>query len=289
MADEQKLTQRSYTTEYTPTWCPGCGNFGIMPATKGAYAELGLKPHEVAMIFGIGCSSNGSNFYSVYSFHGIHGRSLPVASGVKLANSDLTVIADSGDGDAYGEGISHFVHTARTNIDITYLVHDNHLYSLTTGQTSPTSGEGMKTKSMPFGNIDHPFNPIAVAILNGATFVAQGFSSDIPHLKELIKQAIQHKGFSFINILQLCPTFNKVNEFPWYKERVIKLEDEQHDASDYQAAVNQAIRTDGKIPLGVYYQIEKPSYGDRIQQLETPLIKHDITQVDISKSLAAYR
>ncbi|MBI5037111.1 MAG: 2-oxoacid:ferredoxin oxidoreductase subunit beta [Candidatus Kerfeldbacteria bacterium] len=283
------LTQRDYTTKYTPSWCPGCGNFGIMPATKGAFAELGIPPHQIAMIFGIGCSSNGSNFYNVYAFHGIHGRSLPVASGVKLANSELTVVADSGDGDAYGEGISHFVHTARTNIDITYLVHDNHLYSLTTGQTSPTSEEGMKTKSAPFGNIDHPFNPIATAILNGATFVAQGFSSDIPQLKELIKQAIKHRGFSFINIMQLCPTFNKLNEFPWYKERVIKLEDEKHNTSDYQAALMQAVRTDGKIPLGVFYQIEKPTYHDRLEQLKTPLVKHRIDRIDITRSLEIYR
>lgn len=281
--------QKDFTSTYTPTWCPGCGNFGIMPATKKAFAELGLEPDEIAMIFGIGCSSNGANFFDVYAFHGIHGRPLPVASGVKLANNDLTVIADSGDGDAYGEGVSHFIHTARTNIDITYLVHDNHLYSLTTGQTSPTSATGMKTKSAPFGNIDMPFNPVATSILNGATFVAQGFSSDIPALTELIKQAISHKGFSYINILQLCPTFNKVNEFPWYKERVIQLKDEQHPSDDYHQALKQATRTDGKIPLGVFYKVDKPTYLDRLEQVDKPLVQHDISQVDITESLAAYK
>ncbi|MCH7492993.1 2-oxoacid:ferredoxin oxidoreductase subunit beta [Patescibacteria group bacterium] len=282
--------QKDFTTSYKPTWCPGCGNFGIMPATKKAYAELGLEPHQIAMVFGIGCSSNGSNFYNLYAFHGIHGRPLPVAAGIKLANHELTVIADSGDGDAYGEGVSHFVHTTRTNVDITYLVHDNNLYSLTTGQTSPTSSTGMKTKSAPFGNLDMPFNPIAAAILNGATFVAQGFSSDIPHLTELIKKAIKHRGFSFINILQLCPTFNKLNEFPWYKERVIKLDDEAHDDSDFHKAISQATRTDGKIPLGVFYQIDKPTYGDRLEQLkDKPLVKQSLDNIDISKSLDVYK
>lgn len=280
---------RSYATPYTPTWCPGCGNFSIMPATKKAYADLGLLPHQIAMVFGIGCSSNGSNFYHLYSFHSIHGRTLPVATGIKLTNHELTVVADAGDGDAFGEGVSHFVHTARTNIDITMLVHDNHLYSLTTGQTSPTSVLGMKTKSAPFGSIDMPFNPVAAAILNGATFVAQTFSSDIPHMIELIKKGIQHKGFAFINILQLCPTFNKLNELPWYKERVLKLE-ASHDPRNFQQALQQATRDDGKIPLGVLYQVEKPTYVDRIDQLkQTPLVKQAIDRVDISASLKKYQ
>jgi len=282
-------TQKDFTTSYTPNWCPGCGNFGIFPATKMAFVELGLEPHQVAMIFDIGCSSNGSNFFRVYSFHGIHGRALPVAEGVKLANPELTVLADAGDGGGFGEGMSHFIHTARTNIDITYLVHDNHLYSLTTGQTSPTSGRGLKTKTAPGGVIDRPFNPLAAALINGATFVAQGFSSDIPHLAGLIKKAIKHRGFAFINILQLCVTFNKVNDQNWYKDRIYKLEGTNHDSSDYYRALAVATREDSKLPLGVLYQAEKPTLSDGLQlTVKTPLVKQPLTNVDISKSLEKY-
>ncbi len=282
-------TQKDYTSSYKPTWCPGCGNYGINPATKQAVAELGLKPHQVAMTFGIGCSSNGANFYNVYTFHGIHGRSLPPAVGIKLANHELTVIADSGDGDGYGEGVSHFIHSMRGNLDITYLVHDNRLYSLTKGQMSPTSMKGMKTKSTPYGSINQPFNPLAVALVNGATFVAQGFSGDIPHLTGLIKQAIQHRGFAFINILQLCVTFNKVNTHQWYQERIYKLDEAGHDPHDRSAAIAAATTGQEKAPLGVLYQTQQPTYHDQLPALqEKPLVKHDISDIDISESLKAY-
>ena len=283
-------TQKEYTSAYTPTWCPGCGNFSIYPATKMAFAALGLEPHQIAMIFDIGCSSNGSNFYHLYSFHGIHGRALPVAVGTKLANTALTVVADAGDGGAFGEGMSHFIHTARTNIDLTYLVHDNHLYSLTTGQTSPTSGKGMKTKSSPHGVIEGPFNPLATALINGATFVAQGFSADIPHLASLIQQAITHKGFAYINILQLCPTFNKLNDLNWYKTRAYKLEAEQHDPSNYQAAINRATATDGRLPLGILYRVDAPTYESQFPVLANgPLAQRKVKPVDISRTLQGYQ
>ncbi|MBU0598269.1 2-oxoacid:ferredoxin oxidoreductase subunit beta [Patescibacteria group bacterium] len=284
------LTQQDYTSTYKPTWCPGCGNFGIHPATKKALAELNLPPHRVAMTFGIGCSSNGANFFKLYAFHSIHGRSLPVAVGIKLSNHDLTVIADAGDGDAYGEGVGHFVHTARGNIDITYLVHDNRLYSLTKGQMSPTSMKGMKTMSTPFGSLNEPFNPLAAAIINGATFVAQGFSGDINHLSGLIKQAIMHKGFALINILQVCTTFNKVNTFQWYKERIYKLEDAGHDAANYGKALAAAIKNHDKIPIGVLYQTSRPSYHQQLDQLrEKPLVKQSAEEIDVNKSFDSYR
>lgn len=284
------LTQQDYTSTYKPTWCPGCGNFGIHPATKKALAELNLPPHRVAMTFGIGCSSNGANFFKLYAFHSIHGRSLPVAVGIKLSNHDLTVIADAGDGDAYGEGVGHFVHTARGNIDITYLVHDNRLYSLTKGQMSPTSMKGMKTMSTPFGSLNEPFNPLAAAIINGATFVAQGFSGDINHLSGLIKQAIMHKGFALINILQVCTTFNKVNTFQWYKERIYKLEDAVHDAANYGKALAAAIKNHDKIPIGVLYQTSRPSYHQQLDQLrEKPLVKQSAEEIDVNKSFDSYR
>ena len=280
-------TQQDFTSNYKPTWCPGCGNYSIYPATKMALVQLGLEPHQVVMVFGIGCSSNGSNCFRLYSWHSIHGRALPAAVGVKLANHKLTVIADSGDGDAFGEGMSHFVHTVRGNLDMTYLVHDNHLYSLTTGQTSPTTTTGTKTKSTPSGNPDQPFNPLATAIVNGATFVAQGFSGDIPHLTELIKKAVLHKGFSFINILQLCPTFNKINTLPWYQERIVRVE---NPATEVDKALDLTLRQDGKISVGVIYQIQKPTYQERLPQLaEEPLVKQAIDKIDISESLKQFK
>jgi len=282
-------TQKDYTSSYKPTWCPGCGNYSISPATKKAFADLGLEPHQIIMSFGIGCSSNGSNFYNLYSVHGIHGRALPVAVGVKLANQELTVVADSGDGDAYGEGLSHFISTARSDVNITYIVHDNHLYSLTKGQMSPTSLKGMKTKSTPFGSLNESFNPLATAIISGATFVAQGFSGDIPQMTELIKQAIQHKGFALVNILQICPSFNKVNTFDWYKKRIYNVDDNAHNTADKEAALKVALHTNEKLPVGVIYQTEKLTFGEQLPQIEDEtLVRQSIDNIDISESLKAY-
>jgi len=282
-------TQKDYTSSYKPTWCPGCGNYSISPATKKAFADLGLEPHQIMMSFGIGCSSNGANFYNLYSVHGIHGRSLPVAVGAKLANQELTVVADSGDGDAYGEGLSHFINTARSDVNITYIVHDNHLYSLTKGQMSPTSLKGMKTKSTPFGSLNEPFNPVAAAIVSGATFVAQGFSGDIPLMTELIKQGIQHKGFALINVLQICPTFNKFNTFDWYKERIYNVDDKAHNPSDKEQALRIAIDNHDKLPVGLIYKTDKPTYGQQLEQIEDKtLVKQSIDDIDISESLKAY-
>lgn len=281
-------TQKDFTTSYKTNWCAGCGNFSIYPATKQALVDLDIDSHNLAMIFGIGCSSNGSNFFKAYSFHGIHGRTLPVAEGVKLSNHELTVIADAGDGDAYGEGLAHLIPAARANMDITFLVHDNHLYSLTKGQMSPTSAKGTKTKSTPYGSINESFNPLATTIISGASFVAQTFSGDIPHMIATIKKAIMHKGFAHINILQLCPTFNKINDFKWYQDRIYKL-DENHDVTDYQNAIKVAVNQGDKIPLGVLYQVDKPSYGQQLPQIsETPLVKQSIDNIDISESLKAY-
>lgn len=287
---DKNLSPQDYTSTYKPTWCPGCGNFGINAAVKNALVTLGIPPHQVVMVFGIGCFGNGSNFYSTYVFHGIHGRTLPAASGIKLANHELTVIADAGDGDGYGEGGNHFIHTCRSNIDITFLVHDNRMYSLTQGQISPTAPRGFLTKSTPFGSLETPFNPLAVALVNGASFVAQGFSGDIPHLTELIKKAINHRGFALVNILQVCVTFNKVNTDQWYKERVYKLEETPHDAKNFGQALTAALKQEEKIPIGVLYQVEKPTYEDELPQIkEKTLVRQSIVNVDISKALEEYK
>jgi len=229
-------------------------------------------------------------FGTFYSVHGIHGRSLPVAVGTKLSNKDLTVIADTGDGDSYGEGIAHLIGTARSNIDVTFLVHDNHLYSLTKGQMSPTTNKGTKTKSTPFGSLNRPLNPLAVALVNGATFVGQAFSGDIPGMTELIKKAVKHRGFAILNILQICPTFNKVNTFDWYKERIFKINETDHDTSSFGKALAASIGNNEKLPVGVLYQVEKETYSDQLPQLEDePLVKMPIDNVDISESLKAYK
>jgi 2-oxoglutarate ferredoxin oxidoreductase subunit beta len=238
-----------------PDWCPGCGDFGVLAAVQKALVELQIPKHEVATISGIGCSSNFPGFIDTYGMHTLHGRSLPVASGMKLANHAMTVLVTGGDGDGFGIGAGHFVHTMRRNLDLTYIVMDNQIYGLTTGQTSPTSRIGMKTKSMPFGNVDAPVNPISLALAAGATFVARGFSADQKHLTELIKRGIQHKGFSFIDVFSPCVTYNHDNTFQWFRPRVKKLEDNPaYDHTDFQAAVEKSLLWGDEIPIGLFFE-----------------------------------
>src|SRR5882762_7667360 len=209
-----------------PDWCPGCGDFGVLAAVQKALVELQIQKHEVATISGIGCFSNFFGFIDTYGMHTLHGRSLSVASGMKLANHAMTVLVTGGDGDGFGIGAGHFVHTMRRNLDLTYIVMDNQIYGLTTGQTSPTSRIGMKTKSTPFGNVENPINPIPAAIVGGATYVARGFSGKQKHLTELIKQGIEHLGFSFLGVFSPCVTYNKDNTYQWFNPRVKILEDQ---------------------------------------------------------------
>lgn len=287
---ESPLKIQDYTSSYKLTWCPGCGNYAIFTATRNALIALGLRPYEVVVVFGIGCSSNGANFYKLYSYHGIHGRTLPAACGIKLSNHKLTVIADAGDGDSFGEGAGHFIHTPRGNVDITYFTHDNRMFSLTKGQISPTAERGMKTETTPDGSIEVPLNPLALAITNGATFVAQGFCGDIPHLTEILIKAIKHRGFSFVNILQVCITFNKINTLDWYKERVYKLEDTDHDTASYGKALAVTLKPQEKIPTGVIYQVEKPIYEENLLQIkDIPLVQQKIDNIDIRDGLEKYK
>lgn len=275
-----------YNTYQTPSWCPGCGNFGIWYALKNAFNELGFANHDITMVFGIGCSGNLSNFLKVYGFHSIHGRTLPVASGIKLANHKLNVIATSGDGDGLGIGLGHFIHTCRRNIDITYIIHDNRVYGLTTGQTSPTSPKGFTSKSTPFGVIELPVNPLALAIISGATFVARGYSGEIDHLSNLIIQGIKHKGFSVIDVLQPCVTFNPNFSYPFYNPRVYKLEDVGHDYSNYEKALSLALEFNDKIPIGLFYKTERETYEEASKELgEKPLTDDDIEKIDIEEIL----
>lgn len=238
-----------------PDWCPGCGDFGVLAAVQKALVELQIPKHEVATISGIGCSSNFPGFIDTYGMHTLHGRSLPVASGMKLANHAMTVLVTGGDGDGFGIGAGHFVHTMRRNLDLTYIVMDNQIYGLTTGQTSPTSRIGMKTKSMPFGNVDAPVNPVSLALAAGATFVARGFSADQKHLTELIKRGIEHKGFSFIDVFSPCVTYNHDNTFQWFRPRVKKLEENPaYDPADWQAAMEKSTLWGDEIPIGLFFE-----------------------------------
>jgi len=268
-------------------WCPGCGNISLLAALKGALSDLGLNRHETVVVTGIGCSGKTSHYLSTYGFESLHGRSLPVASAIKLANTDLTVIAEGGDGDGYGIGVQHFVHIMRRNYDLTYIVHDNQVYGLTTGQASPTALLGMKTKTTPWGVVEVPFNPISTAINGGATYVARGYAGDIPHLKELIKGAITHKGFALVDVFQPCVTFNYLNTYQWFQERVYKLEAANHDPKDKAAAMEKALedsKTDyKKVPIGLFYKEERPTYEETLPQIKgKPLVRQDISNVDIS-------
>lgn len=252
---------------YFPTWCPGCGNFGIWAALKTAFSRMGFTPDDFAVVFGIGCSGNMNDFLWVNSFHALHGRSVPVAVGVKLANHKLPVVVIAGDGDCYGEGGNHLIHAARGNHDITVIVHDNRVYGLTTGQVAPTAQKGFKAKSTPEGIIETEINPLTLAITQGATFVAQGFSAEMEHLVELIIAAVNHKGFSLLNVFQPCITFNHFATYPWYRERLYKLTVENHNRQDMEAALKKSLEQDKKLPIGIIYETTRPTYTSSLKQI----------------------
>jgi len=265
-----------------PNWCPGCGNFPIWHSLKRAIVELNLEPHNVAIFSGIGCSSKMPHWINTYGFHGIHGRPLPIATGARLANNNLTVIAVGGDGDGYGIGIGHFVHAMRRNLNITYIVTNNQVYGLTTGQTSPTSDKGYATKSTPTGVIEIPINPIALAIASGATYISRGFSKEMKHLTKMIADGVRHEGFALVDVLQPCVTFNRKNTYEWFSKRVYKLEETDHDATNKQAAFLKSLEWDDRIPIGLFYREARPTYEDDLPQIaETPLARQRIEDIDI--------
>ena len=250
-----QLTLAELKGKVDPDWCPGCGDFGVLSAIQKALVELQIPNHNVVAISGIGCSSNLPGFINTYGMHTLHGRGLAVATGLKLANHELTVLVTGGDGDGFGIGGNHFVHAMRRNIDLLYIVMDNQIYGLTTGQTSPTSRLGMKTKSMPFGNIEAPVNPISLALAVGATFVARGYSADQKHLTELIKRGIEHKGFSFLDVFSPCVTYNHDNTYQWFKPRVKKLEDDpKYDPSVWTTAMEKSLLWGEEIPIGRFFE-----------------------------------
>jgi 2-oxoglutarate/2-oxoacid ferredoxin oxidoreductase subunit beta len=267
-----------------PAWCPGCGNFGILRALNRALVGLGIEPHQVLLVSGIGQAGKLPHYTKGNVFNSLHGRPIPPAIGAKITNPELVVIAISGDGDAYGEGGNHFIHAARRNHDITYLVHNNQVYGLTKGQASPTSDLGFITKTTPYG-ATNPLNPVALAIVSGASFVGRSFAGDVEHLSNLIKEGITHRGFTLVDILQPCVSFNHKNTFQWYRERVYKLKDDNgYDPSDKKAALEKAQEWGERIPIGIIYRKELPIYEDELPALSKgPLVHQGINPARVEK------
>lgn len=272
-------TVKDFRNDIRPNWCPGCGDFSVQASIQRALAALDKEPHEVAIISGIGCSGRISGYVNSYGFHGVHGRSLPTAQGVKLANRNLTVIASGGDGDGFGIGLNHFMHAVRRNMDITYIVMDNQIYGLTKGQHSPTSAHGFKAKTTPSGNIENALVPTQIALAAGIGFLAQGFSSDVNQLVRLIQEGIQYKGFSLINVYSPCVTYNKINTYDWYKEHVYNLDQvEGYNPADSTAAMKVIAESGGLCTGLIYRDDSRVAYEDQIPgYAESALVDEDLT------------
>ncbi|MBI3576718.1 2-oxoacid ferredoxin oxidoreductase [Candidatus Gottesmanbacteria bacterium] len=283
------LTADQLKTGFLPTWCPGCGDFGIWTALRDALAKCGIGPDDGLIVYGIGCHGNMYDWMNMYGVEGLHGRALPVAQGAKLANHNLPVIIVSGDGDCLGEGGNHFIHAAKRNPNLTVIIHDNQVYGLTTGQASPTAKQGFKTKSTPEGVVDEPVNPLTLAIVSGATFVARGFAGDIPGLAQLFAEAIAHKGFSVVDALQPCVTFDKVHTYQWYRQRLYQLTDEKYEPTDKFKALEKAMEWGDRIPVGLLYKEEKPTSEDREAALvDGPLINLPLEVENVKELLEEF-
>ena len=283
------MTLQELATPHSPTWCPGCGNMPIWAAFKNAAVVEGWNSTNTALVAGIGCHGHILNFIKIASFGGLHGRALPVACGIKMVKPNLNVFVFTGDGDCFGEGGNHFLHTARRNHNITVLLHNNGLYALTTGQTSPLTPHGFKTKSTPQGNPDDPINPLALAITAGATFVARAYAGNIPKLTQIIVEANKHQGFSFIDILQPCVTFNKQFTHQFFQENTYYLDDSYDPTNKFLAY--EKVHEFGlkQIPLGVFYQIDKPSHESQFPQIQkSALVNSPIDRSNLSNLFKSY-
>ncbi len=271
-----------------PAWCPGCGNFGILNAFKAAVVELGIEPHQFIMVSGIGQAGKLPHYLKCNTFNGLHGRTLPVSTGVKLSNHEMLVIAVAGDGDCYGEGGNHLIHAMRRNINVKLFVHDNQVYGLTKGQASPTTMSGTVTKNQPFGVFADQLSPVALAVALDCSFVARGYVGDMGHLKELMKEAILHKGFSLVDIFQPCVTFNRINTFEWYRQRVYHIEPE-YNPEDRVEAFKRALEWGDRIPTGVIYKNHRPVLEERIPIIkDTPLVKQSFDPSKLETTLKEF-
>lgn len=272
-----------YVVGQKPTWCPGnpsCGNFHILATIRTVLAELGLAPHQAIISSGIGCGSKLPDYTRINGFMGIHGRPLAVASGFALANSEQVVIAITGDGDGYAIGGNHFIHTMRRNINITHIAQNNQVYGLTKGQYSPTSDKGYRSKTSPYGAIEPPINPLTLALAADASFVSRTFAGDKAHMLSIMKQAIRHRGYALVDVLQPCIIFNRVNTYAWYEARVYDVEQVGHDRGDKAAAWELAQLWGDRIPIGVLFEDDRPTYEDEEIALRNgPLVKQELTKL----------
>ena len=270
------VSRADYASDIEPTWCTGCGNYGILNAVKMALAEQEIAPHQALIITGIGCGSKLPHYATVNGLHTLHGRPVPVATGARLANhgraNELHILTVHGDGDGYGMGLGHFAHVARRNVGIVDVLQNNRIYGLTRGQYSPTSDQGMRTPTSPEGALDGPVPPLALAITMGATFVARGYPGQLRHLVSLLTEAIQHRGYALVDILQPCVTFNRPSAYDFYNPRVYKLEETGHDVTDRSAAWERAQEWGDRIPIGIFYQTEDlPSYEEQLAPMGASL------------------
>lgn len=273
---------------HIPAWCPGCGNFGILKSFKEALVELGIEPHQMTIVAGIGQAGKFPHYIQCNTFNGLHGRTLPVATGLKLANHEMLVMAVAGDGDCYGEGGNHFIHAIRRNVNVKLFVHDNQIYGLTKGQASPTSMEGTVTKNQPSGVFSEQLNPVALAVALDCSFVARSFAGDGEHLKAMIKEAINHKGFALLDILQPCVTFNRVNTYEWYRKRAYHIEPE-YNPTDRVEAFRKALEWGDHIPIGVLYKNERLAYEDMVPMLKgKPLVRQPVELSGLEATLQEF-
>lgn len=271
-------------------WCPGCGNFGILNAVKKTLAKLDRHPKDILLVSGIGQAAKLPHYVRCNCFNGLHGRALPVAAAAKIANRNLTVLVTTGDGDCYGEGGNHLIHNIRRNTDITVIVHDNQIYGLTKGQASPTTDPDYVTKVQTEGVILEPLHPLEMAIALGAGFVARGYSLDTEHLSRLIGEGIKHKGFSLIDVLQPCVSFNKKNTYEWYTQRVYKVNDDgSYNPEDKMAAYEKSHEWGDRIPIGIIYKTEKETYEEKRGLSQgVPLVEEQIEDIDITSILSEF-
>ena len=275
------ITRKDFDSPTPPTWCTGCGNYGILNAIKMALAEQDIAPHQVVIFTGIGCGSKLPHYMKVSGFHTIHGRSLAVATGARLANHGLKIMTVHGDGDGYGMGLGHMMHAIRRNIGIVDVVQNNRVHGLTKGQYSPTSDLGMRTPTSPGGAIDRPVPPLPAALTMGATFVARGFPGELRHLVWLIGEALQHPGYALVDVLQPCVTFNRPSSYDFYNPRVYKLEETDHDVTDKTAAWERAYEWGERVPIGIFYRVEGvPTYEEQVSALKAgPLVKQPLEKL----------
>lgn len=276
-----------------PTWCPGCGNYKVLESLERALAQAGWRREDICLVGGIGQAAKIVQYFNTNYIHGLHGRALPTALGVKLANHRLKVIAVGGDGDMYGEGGGHLVHALRRNIGIVCLVHNNGVYGLTKGQPAPTASPGLVTRAQPGGTLVPAFNPLAAAIAAGGTFVARGFAGDGPGLERILAAAFAHRGFALVDVLQPCVTYNRVNTYQWFAERVYDVQSTGHDAADVDSALARAWEwpgNDGRIPTGVFLRVQRDVYEEQLPALkERALIEQTTDSAALARVIEEFR